>query len=666
MNYFKLRPHMAGWATSSVMAIMPSEMLMPEDTSFLGYRSGRRIREIEGYVKAFEEKVAKKCRDLRAPIREDVKKYHAALNDLEKAEVVLLTTTDTVSSRPPYNLTRLAAEHPANLSTKIYSDLLFEFEQNTGKAAYLAVIDPPYLPAVVGANGEIAFGPDKFYIPHQFTKWHDLDGQKERLEYGQERAEVYEKEIRGLYPEFEPSFRARQWDKDMESNLLKALEAVAAEMISQFIVDKCEGNLYVLMPGSGAQKGIKEKVIASVLERKPRIMMKPHIADVFESLNRDAYEKDLTCSKSVYNRVAALLSNTYVYKHERYDFPYSKMDKVNINRNARPCPDGFIYSEWAPGPGECCMHKDRPKLCLQHQFRKILEGYENREMIKAYMTGNDVVVGGVTLRGRRIHVPSIHTVLKELNRDLREDLKPLRLPDMRVGREQADCSCSEIAGAMDAAEFHLKKMGALKTQPWLAFLADVGNVCHETMFASAPPAWRQAMEKPGIMEYQTEEGSMTIHFKPDLAAFYSEKDDVLVVIDAKSGVAPFTTWLPKKSHSTQLGGYTWYLHKVFEGERGFGDSYGVIQYLQDYQTEEPRAIRISTGRDSSAMKVFHHKTREFARLHRLWTDEPGQFLEDYYAKPYYYKKHLKSGPRGAACIEAVESMKKQPTLGSFS
>ena len=658
MNYFSFRPNTYGWATSNVMAMMPFDMHLPEDRSFLGYKSKRHIEELENFVKEFDDNLSKRKNDPRKSLRDSVRRYHEELSKVEPAEVVILTTTDTISSKPPYLLTRLAPTHPANLSTQIYADLIREFEDATGKKAYLAVIDPPYLPAVIGSDAEVVFDPGRFYVPHSFTKWHDIDLQQERHEYKCERSEIYESVMKEMFPEAEFSFNVKEWNRETEKNLLRALEAVAAESISDFIDEKCEGGFYMIVPNNGAQRGIKEKVKARVLERKPFLMAKPHIADVLDSLNRDAYEKNLTCSVSVYNRMAALLSNTYGYKHEKYRFPFTELPKVNLNKYADRCPDGFIYSEWAPGRGECCMHKDRPVLCLQHTFRKVLarEEYANdRELIKQYMTGNDVVIGGVTLKGKQIHIPSVYTVLKELNKDLNGELQPLRLPDMRVKRDQAKASCSEIAGTMDAAEYHLKRMGMIKAEPWLEFLAQVGNVCHETMFASAPPAWRLAMEKPGIFE--------GIHFKPDLVAFYSDKDDFLIVIDAKSGVAPFMTWLPKKRHSTQLGGYTWYLQNVID--KKFKESYGVIQYLQDYQTEEPRAIRIRTGEGSAAWNDFQYKRKGFMRLHDEWKGNPEQFFEDYYSKPYYHKKHLNSS-RGRICIEAVEKMKKQPTLGSFA
>ena len=58
MNYFSFRPNTYGWATSNVMAMMPFDMHLPEDRSFLGYKSKRHIEELENFVKEFDDNLS--------------------------------------------------------------------------------------------------------------------------------------------------------------------------------------------------------------------------------------------------------------------------------------------------------------------------------------------------------------------------------------------------------------------------------------------------------------------------------------------------------------------------------------------------------------------------------------------------------------------------------
>ena len=643
MSYFHMNPHVIGWTTSKVMSILPEDMLMPRDMRHLGYKSKNAIHDVTGAVYALALEKFKSDKGAKIGFRNRVKRYHEKLMEIEPADVVILTTTDTVASKPPYTLRKLAADHPANSCTQFYARTLKQLRKKKGKTGYVAVIDPPFMPVVMTDRWEVHPELAGEYFSHGFIHWNDTDAQERVHKRRMHRAEAFRRAYDEFYPDWNREFPVGEWYESVESRLQRAIRGVIVEKTVDFLAEKCNENFFAIIPNYSIMKDVKSGIIGGVREAKPSIMHKEKLVDVVAPfLSNETYKRDLTCSVSVKNKMRTYLENIY---HVKLDKDVSKpraSSRINTNRFARKCPDGKILCEWTPGSGTHCFHRDEKKKCMQHALDEVLSEYseEAQEKIREFLTE------------RRIHIPSVDTVIKELSFDLYDDLKPVKLPvNPGVKREDAETSCSSVSGAYNTVEFFLRNQGYLDVPPEVRFLGVVGTVCHETMYHGAPRSWKRGMEKNGIISLSMlyDEEPTTIHMQPDIAAFFGDRK--LIIIDTKSGPVFYEKWLARKSHSRQIAGYSWYTEESLNRE--LEGVYGVVLHLQDFQTGEPITIPFRADQNSPARREFFHRTRSMVAHKRKWERDPEQFIRDFETNKYYGFGNTKDAPRINYALPAV-------------
>jgi len=638
MSYFMLDPFSVGWQTSKVMSLLPQEMLLPADSSYLGYSSSKSIGNVRKAVGTLiDNKYVSDEKKKQSPYwgkRKRVEEYYKKLGGIGSADVVIVTTDDTMASKPPHTLRKLSPDHPANKSTRMYSGLLGQLKAQTGITGYLAFIDPPYLPAVV-VDGAIHPDLRGSYFPHNFTHWADLEKQEKRMKREVHRKEMYEQAYKELYPEWEKEFYVREFSPEWEGLLQTSLAGVAAERMVDFLSAKCGKDVFMIVPNYGIMKGIKSMVIEGIKERKPSILRKggEFVDVVKEFTNNRTYEKDMTCSASVFNRMVAYFENIYGLEYQKTVDARFINPRVNIDKFAGKCPFGYIYSEWAPSRGTHCIYREDEKKCMLHAFEDVLSEYDagTQERVRKFMIERD------------LHIPSVETVIKEIEFNLDGRLEPVRLPDNDVDRNDAETSCSEVSGARNTVEFFLKKQGLLEVPPEVRFLGTVGTICHDTMYRGAPERWQKGMEKPGIIRLSMlyKEQPTTIHMKPDIASF--QADNLLITLDTKSGPVFYEKWLPRKSHARQVAGYSWYIEDCFEG--GFDGEYGVIIHLQDFQTGRPTLVPFRTGQESRARRQFFSRARNLVLHKRRWERNPELFMNDFFGDHTYSFENTKDDRR---------------------
>ncbi|MEM5814570.1 MAG: hypothetical protein QXD77_02025 [Candidatus Aenigmatarchaeota archaeon] len=637
MSYFLVKNR--SWSTSGALCFLPEDMLLPKDRSCLGYKNGASVRKVEAAVERLVEEKYGDRGKVRGKLRARVAEYYEKLPSIEPADVVIVTGTDTVSAKPPHVLRKLAPDHPSNLCVRVYSSLLRQLKSKKGKTGYIAVVDPPYLPAVVTEQGLLHPSLRNCYFRHGFTHWNDIDAQREKYGHILRRSEAFRAAYERYFPEWERDFPVQPWDEGWEKELQTAAKGVAIERLSDFVVDKCNDRLFVVMPNYGIMGGIKQGIISSVKLRKPSVIGKEELVDVVKPcLSTENYKRDLTCSVSVRNKMATYLENIYRFRAEKEALPKASDRLVNAKRPAQKCPFGGVLSEWAPSRGSHCIYKDDKTKCMRHALEEVLDEQcadeAEKEKVRAF------------LKERRIHIPSVNTVVNMLNFDLYDDLEPVPLPDLDVDRKNAETSCSEVSGAANAPEFFLRRQGLLDVPDDVKFLGKVGTICHEAMYRFAPRRYKKGMEKAAIrtLSMLGDEEPTTLHMKPDIVTYYG--DEMIITIDTKSGPAFYESWLARKSHRLQVSGYSWHAEMAAEDSVGLElkGAYGVVLHLQDFYTGEPTFRKFRTDQESPDRKAFFSKVRSMVGHKRKWEAEPELFLKDFSddSRAYSFRNTLES------------------------
>jgi len=612
---------MVGWTSSKALGRMGREHR--EDFLDLKRRSDiERVRESAEIARG----------KYGAP--DSVRKYNAELDLLngrkEKRDIVVVMTTDTVASKPPYHLRELPAAHSANKLVEEVMKPLHQLWMEKGVSSYISVIDPPTVPAVLTPESwpRIRLHPklSPFYEPHMFVYWDDIGAQADKVDSVWQRAEIYkvERDWEVNVPE-----TVEKWDPAFEKRCLKALEASIAEQIVRFVLANCESELYLLIPNSESKKRIKEKIMEKVSEQRPDLVPKkdPKKKDARTTVDivgnfifTDSYRENLNTSKTILNRFVTLLENTP--SHKKFKF----VDRWKAE-----------YEE------------ERSPFVPHSLLDEILDSYENRREILRYIKENHV---------RPVHAKS---VIDNLSFDIDGKLEPPQLPLLEVRREDAHSSCSEIASAMDEAEFFLRKNGFLPTSRELALRSDAGNVMHAAFYRSAPPHIQVAMERAFILSLVPHRGpakdkEVRIHFQPDLV-LYSRRIG-LVPVDIKSGVAPFQNSKARVSHMKQVAGYGWALERIAKqlGVENPAAEYGAVQYLQDPQKRRPVLRKFSIGNGSKPRDVFLGNAADYIGQMWEWQKDPQKFVDDYEKK--YLADHQKD-ERGRRCIAAFELFRQR-------
>jgi|GEM_PF-2460808 len=615
MDYFILDPKQVGSKTSRIFdnyGFRPNE-------NFLNYKSEK-----------MKKKVIETCEKYKTKNR-NLTRYYEEIEKLEPADIVVVATTDTVSLKPPRKRTDLPPMHPSNELIHKINKRLYQLELK-GKSSYIAVLDPPYIPtALVPGMPRPRFPPSlkELYKPHKFSYWDSPEKQKEKHERDLERYALYSKENNEIKNYTVPGF-----DFSEEKLLLKGLEAVSTELLSKFIVEKCNDTWVSLIPHSSeTKKNIKKGIVERVREKRPDLKGK----DIVEKyIFTESYNIHNICASNVINSLTNYLGNRFCFKYEKWEKKSEEDKKVRFGRNAEICPYGSILCESAPKQGDRCRDEDG-KDCMQVKLKEILKKHSDANKIKKYIEDKGIIV------------PSFLTIKKSLEFDLTGKLEPFEIPKM--DDSVYDLRCSEISSVKDAFEYHLKRTGTLEPSENLNFLADVGKVCHELIYQSAPIEWKVAMERPGILFHEPKEGPLKgeeirIHVTPDCAMLNKNSRQV-VVNDWKTSLAPFKAWLPKSNHGLQVSGYNLYVEQNSE----LNSDYGVVLYMRDLQTRKSVITKLKT---SKLKKKFIDKVERVVEKDRNWTDNPEIFVSEWEEM----KRNFCSKCYGS-CERAVELYKEK-------
>ena len=583
MEWFLLEPRWVGSRTSRIFDLGG---FVPEE-KFIGYKSQRKRREVVEACSGYER-------------NKILSSYYEKIEEIEPAEVVVLTTTDTVSLNPPRKRTDLPPTHPANELVHNLNKRLYQME----KSSYIAVLDPPYIPAVLVPGlpkAKIHEELGEFYKPHKFIFWDNPKKQEEKYHRDLERFKIYSEEK----PWEVEGFQIKDFDAKKEKLLLKGLEASSIELLSKFIAEKCEETcIYIIPHSSETKKRIKECVKKEVSERK-KLKTKDIITK--DRIFTPSYQEHNTCASPIINTLTSYLENSFGFKYIEMEKEGDGDKRIRVGREAELCPYGFMLCESAPKVGDRCRD-EFDENCMQVKLKGILKKYPNGEKIKKHMSENGIVV------------PSLLTVKKSLEFDLNGKLRPFELPSFKG---EYDTRCSLVASSRDAFDYHLKKVGVLEFPEEMEFLADVGKVCHELIYKSAPMEWKPAMEREGILFHEVRDGPLKgeeirIHVTPDCVMRYRSQ---AIVCDWKTGTAPFRTW-PKTNHSIQVAGYSNYI----EQNSDLKSDYGVVVYMKDPQTKKPRITKVKT---KNLKGVFLEKLEKLEGKHREWEERPERFIKEW-------------------------------------
>ena len=154
MDWFYLQPGMRGWKTSDVLRVMHN--VEPKS----GFIPKNKRKQVLDTAKAFKESAWRP--------REAVEDYYAALKDIEEKDLMVVTTTDTLSTKQPTDVRmELPAAHPSN---KNIQNLTKRLDQ-TKQPYYIVSIDPPYNTVI--DNNSLHKDLREHYLPHGFRYWDD-------------------------------------------------------------------------------------------------------------------------------------------------------------------------------------------------------------------------------------------------------------------------------------------------------------------------------------------------------------------------------------------------------------------------------------------------------------------------------------------------------------
>ncbi len=625
-DHFLCRPELSGWTTTDALQRMPidlSEIDLPKNLKKSAFKS---IKDLMGE------------RSYR-PV-DQVKGYLNGLKKLEPRDYVILTTCDTLYSKPPLEINvELPPTHPSNKKIPEICKRLKQCQLKTGNSSYVAVIDPPYVLSIIDSskspNIEVHDELKGFYLQHSFKFWDNLNKQEETYLNMCEKAKIYEKEGGKEYP-------IPKWNRKTERLRLRILESVVTNTAIEFVTKKCNDSVLFLLPNSSnAKKRIKRDVFNGICKYRPEFEDLDEIIDVVDlvKFNR-GYKIGLSCSNDAINKFTTIIENLAGFKYEKERLRKPVYDGINPNQFAHACPIGPYYCEWAPESGEWCEYRGDKRHCSEPYLDEVLK-----------MNGNDKEIKRV-IGGKGLLIPNVRSLVKELNLKLNENPKPLPLPI--TDEKPFDIRASDVE-KKDEIEFFLDKMGVLEVSSEVKVAGDVGKACHECIYKTATSIYKPAMERSFVIEYLVDVGPLKgrkvkIHETPDLV-LYSDEVGILP-IDFKSSKTPFVPTVAYTPHTRQLATYSLGLESHFKDEVANPNSnFGCIVYLHDIQNKRPTIVPILTGADSVARRDAINKISNFIFHNEMWKENPEKFFE-------YYRNHdCKDCIRNEFCKSGVEKYK---------